>query len=150
MKCSSGETLGPGIHIEATWHTPRTQAPLQTRYPALVVPALPDGIGPLQLDNALCHMAETAQNWSQKCDEELEASELPDPSLIDNLWDVNEVYEGPNLDRTWLRLVRAWTQDVLGCSVVWDQLDWELGNLEAWSMCSAVCHVFQANREQFL
>lgn len=139
-----------------SWHSYRSYL-TYTTYPSTIADQVPCPCGTSTsgwrrppLDNALCHMAETAQNWAQERDKELEASELPDPSLIGNLWDVHEVHEGPTLDRTWLRLVKAWTQDVWGCSVVWDQLDWHLGNLEAWSMCSAVCHVFQANREQFL
>ena len=43
LKCSSLETLGTGIKVDATWHAPPNQTLLQTEYPTLMATALPDG-----------------------------------------------------------------------------------------------------------
>ena len=61
-------TLGPGIHVDATWHVPPSQRLLQTKYTPWFAMALPVGS-----DDAIWWTAKTARESPEERDKELKA-----------------------------------------------------------------------------
>ena len=75
------EKLGTGTHVDITWHAPPTQTPLQTKYSALMAPALPDGNGCSTMPPA-SHIGKTVMEWPEVHDKELKVSSWTPNSQI--------------------------------------------------------------------
>lgn len=85
-QCSSGK--GPGIHVDATWHTPPTSIWSQTkcilsRYSLMAMTLPSRTMSP--------STAKTAHEWPKECDKKLEIATKPlnflDLNEIEHLWD---------------------------------------------------------------
>ena len=78
------ETLGAGIYVNATWHTPPIQTLVGDQVHPLITTTLPEGDGPPQQDNAPWNTANTAQEQLEEHNKgpEVLASQFP-PNIQD-------------------------------------------------------------------